>query len=239
MEVVLGEDKDLKETPSDIASRLNACLVVNAGYFLMNKNPAKHVGLLQTKNTIVSNPLWTVLRNNSRYYTTRGTVGFNKNSMDISWISGKNDSIYFFDLPHKNSEKELPKKLTLKDGHPWEFTSSVSGGPILVQNSNIFITDKEEVFFGTKIPGVHTRTAVGYTKDNKMIVLVVDGRQATSRGVFLEELAQLMLDLGCVEALSLDGGGSSALVVQNKLINKPLGTYSEREVMSAIAVSCD
>jgi exopolysaccharide biosynthesis protein len=46
-----------------------------------------------------------------------------------------------------------------------------------------------------------------------------------------------MRDLGCVEAINLDGGGSSAMVVDGKLLNRPAGTTSQREVMSAIAVS--
>ena len=47
-----------------------------------------------------------------------------------------------------------------------------------------------------------------------------------------------MVNLNCGEAVNLDGGGSSALVVNNQLINKPSGTSMEREVMSAIAVKC-
>ena len=59
----------------------------------------------------------------------------------------------------------------------------------------------------------------------------------SSRGVDLQELAILMKDLGCVEAINLDGGGSSAMVVDGKLLNRPAGTTIQREVMSAIAVS--
>ena len=69
------------------------------------------------------------------------------------------------------------------------------------------------------------------------MLLVVDGRQVNSRGVDLMELAIIMRDLDCVEAINLDGGGSSAIVVDGKLINRPSGTSSQREVMSAIAVS--
>ena len=66
--------------------------------------------------------------------------------------------------------------------------------------------------------------------------MVVDGRQAMSRGVYLEELAIMMHDLGCIEAINLDGGGSSSIVVNGSLLNKPSGTNIQREVMSAIAV---
>ena len=52
----------------------------------------------------------------------------------------------------------------------------------------------------------------------------------------MNELSIMMFDLDCVEAINLDGGGSSAIVVNGKLLNKPAGFTIQREVMSAIAV---
>src|SRR5690606_17424999 len=53
----------------------------------------------------------------------------------------------------------------------------------------------------------HPRTAIGRTRDGEMLLVTVDGRQAHSAGMTMWELAELMLDLGAHEALSLDGGG--------------------------------
>lgn len=59
------------------------------------------------------------------------------------------------------------------------------------------------------------RSAVGITKTGKVVFVVVDGRQGElSCGISLVELAQLMIDSGCVEALNLDGGGSSTYVAK-------------------------
>ena len=69
-----------------------------------------------------------------------------------------------------------------------------------------------------------------------LILLVVDGRQPESRGVYLEELATILMDLGCDVALNLDGGGSSALVTSEGLLNRPVGLRAEREIMSAIGI---
>ena len=66
--------------------------------------------------------------------------------------------------------------------------------------------------------------------------MVVDGRQADSRGVYLEELAVMMMQFNCEEALNLDGGGSSAMVADSRLLNRPAGRTSQREVMSAIGI---
>ena len=54
----------------------------------------------------------------------------------------------------------------------------------------------------------------------------------------MEQLAALMVGIGAEEALNLDGGGSSSLVVNGKLLNKPSGRAIEREVMTAIGVFC-
>ena len=119
----------------------------------------------------------------------------------------------------------------------WDVNDAVHAGPVLMHNGKIRITVNEEVFFGSSIPKIHPRTAAGYRKNGDLVLLVVDGRQVNSRGVDLMELAIIMRDLDCVEAINLDGGGSSAIVVDGKLINRPSGTASQREVMSAIAVS--
>ena len=119
----------------------------------------------------------------------------------------------------------------------WNIRDAIQAGPVLINNSKINISIENEVFFDTKIPRINPRTAAGYTSDGKLILMVVDGRQAMSRGVYLEELAIMMYDLGCTEAINLDGGKSSGIVVNGILLNKPSGTSIQREVMSAIVVS--
>jgi exopolysaccharide biosynthesis protein len=112
---------------------------------------------------------------------------------------------------------------------------AIGAGPALIMNGRIHITSDEEVFFGTVIPKIHPRTAAGYTKKDILILMVVDGRQEQSRGVSLDELAILMQELNVIEAMNLDGGGSTSLVVDNTLVNHPTSSMAEREVMSVIA----
>src|SRR5690606_39007789 len=60
---------------------------------------------------------------------------------------------------------------------------------------------------------VNPRTAVGLTADQKLLLVSVDGRQpAFSEGVYLDELGGLLADLGAVQAINLDGGGSTTMV---------------------------
>ena len=71
------------------------------------------------------------------------------------------------------------------------------------------------------IGGRNPRTAIGYTKDNSLIMLTADGREGASIGLTLVELANLMKELGCVNAMNLDGGGSTVMYVKGKIVNKP------------------
>ena len=89
---------------------------------------------------------------------------------------------------------------------------------------------------------IHPRTAVGVTADNKLLLMTVDGRQpGFSEGVSLIELANLMLEHGATDAINLDGGGSTQMVMNYygdtdhaKLVNVP--SESERLVGSSLAV---
>jgi hypothetical protein len=99
----------------------------------------------------------------------------------------------------------------------WKVETAIGGGPVLLQNGDIAVSNNEEMRFGGKgIQDKHPRTAMGYTADNKLIILVVEGRNPNAGGATLVQEAQILKDLGCVEALNLDGGGSSCLLVNGK-----------------------
>jgi hypothetical protein len=117
--------------------------------------------------------------------------------------------------PHKGKLYPLLRK--------WKMKTAVGGGPVLLQNGEIKITNEEELkFYGKAINDKHPRTAMGYTTGNKLIVLVVEGRNpGIADGVTLIQLAQIFKDLGCFEALNLDGGGSSCMLVNGKETIKP------------------
>ena len=84
----------------------------------------------------------------------------------------------------------------------------------------------------------HPRTAIGISRDSATVYLVVvDGRQQSSVGMTLDELANTMIALGAFEALNLDGGGSTALVVRDSIVNVPSDPNGERPVGNAIVVT--
>lgn len=117
---------------------------------------------------------------------------------------------------------KLNQKLDLdvKMSPEWSDVNHViSGGPYLVKDGNVFVDIKEQKLLS--IGGRNPRTAVGYTADNKFIIVTADGREGASIGLTLSELAHYMKKLGCVNAMNLDGGGSTVMYVKGAIANKP------------------
>jgi len=102
----------------------------------------------------------------------------------------------------------------------WENVKHIiSGGPYLVKNGSVYVDVSEEKLLA--IGGRNPRSAIGYTKDNDLIIVAVDGREGSSVGLTLNELASLMKSLGCVNAINLDGGGSTVMYVNGAIVNNP------------------
>ena len=102
----------------------------------------------------------------------------------------------------------------------WENVKHIiSGGPYLVKDNQIFIDMTAQKL--QSIGGRNPRTAIGYTKDNDLVLVAVDGREGSSIGLTLVELANLMHSLGCTNAINLDGGGSTVMYVKGQIVNHP------------------
>ena len=105
----------------------------------------------------------------------------------------------------------------------WENVKHIiSGGPYLVKNSEVFVDMSAQKL--QSIGGRNPRTAIGYTKDNDLILITADGREGSSIGLTLVELANLMKSLGCTNAINLDGGGSTVMYVNGQIVNHPAQT---------------
>lgn len=97
---------------------------------------------------------------------------------------------------------------------------AIGGGPRLVVDGVARVTRDYERF-DPSYNNRHPRSAVGYTRNGEVVLLAVDGRMESSKGLTLDELANLMVKLGCVDAMNLDGGGSSTLVLGGAVLNRP------------------
>jgi hypothetical protein len=115
---------------------------------------------------------------------------------------------------------------------PWRMKTVVSGGPVLLQAGRVQVTNNEEwKFAGKAIEDRHPRTAMGYTSDGKLIILVVQGRfPGLAEGSTLTQTAEMLISLGCIEGLNLDGGGSSCLLVNGLETIHPSDKEGQRAI---------
>jgi exopolysaccharide biosynthesis protein len=115
--------------------------------------------------------------------------------------------------------------------------SMLGGGPQLIKSGKIAITDKQEKMTPGFATDRHPRTAIAKLESGKLLLVTVDGRQpGISAGMTLEMLAEVLLEFGAVDAMNLDGGGSTTMVIHNKIVNRPSDQTGERPVSDAILV---
>lgn len=112
----------------------------------------------------------------------------------------------------------------------------LSFGPALIENSNISVNYNTEV---GKSMQSNPRTAIGIIDTNHYVFVVSDGRTSKSAGLTLYELATYMKNLGCTTVYNLDGGGSSTMYFNGKVINEPTttgNTITERKVSDIVYI---
>ncbi len=111
----------------------------------------------------------------------------------------------------------------------------LSFGPGLIEDGTIAVSQNEEV---DQAKRSNPRTAIGMIEPLHYVIVVSDGRTSESEGLTLYELAEVMKDSGCSEAYNLDGGGSSTLWFNGKVINNPTDgrKLGEREVSDIVYI---
>ncbi|WP_326606235.1 phosphodiester glycosidase family protein [Streptomyces sp. NBC_01799] len=119
--------------------------------------------------------------------------------------------------------------------------SVLGAGPALLRGGEVRINDVVNGFTADTSTERQPRTVAGIKEDGSLLLAVFDGRTSASAGVTLREVAMLLRELGAVDAMNLDGGGSSTMVVRDRLFNRPSdvgrsGTPLPRKVSDALAV---
>jgi exopolysaccharide biosynthesis protein len=237
-------------------------LVVNGTFFDFANN--RNLNAVIKDGKLVSYNIHTIpLKGNDTMmylHPFRSAIGINKKrKADVAWLYtdsaktipfasqntfNKKDSFSiipkdFETLMISNRLHTMRKKDFEKVFYKWKVITAIGGGPVLLQNGKIMITNNEEIMFaGKAIDDKHPRTAMGYTRDNKLIILVVQGRfPGIAEGASLKQEAQILKDLGCWEALNLDGGGSSCMLINGKETIKPSDKEGQRAVPAVFTIT--
>jgi exopolysaccharide biosynthesis protein len=240
----MGVDTTLyrRLTPSAFYERLvQPTIVMNASFFEFKNNTNLNV-LVHRGNILALNKQDIEGKGKDTLTFTHvlnAAMGMQKNGrMDIAYTytdSNSKEVLYqqnpMTPVKDKNAILALNED-AVKDLKKWKLDWAVGGGPVLVKDAAIFISNNEEKkFSGKAILDHHPRTAMGYTKDGYIILLAVQGRMKNiAVGTTLTETAQIFIDLGAIEAINLDGGGSSCLLINGKETIKPSDPTGQRPV---------
>ena len=225
-------------------------LVVNCTFFEFVHN--SNLNLVVNDGNVLANSIQATANKGKDTFTYRhvfrSAIGIDKHrNADVAWIfsdTAKNyayvsqsavpsfkDSSAYYSLKQIESKKIASLK-------KWKVQTAVGGGPVLIQDSQIKISNEaEQMFAGKAINDKHPRTAMGYTNDGKLIVLVIQGRFPNkAEGATLGQEAKILQDLHCREALNLDGGGSSCMLINGKQTIQPSDKEGQRAVPAVFLV---
>lgn len=226
-------------------------LVVNGTFFDFASN--RNLNILIRDGKLIAYNVHDVAlkgRDSGSYYkVTRSAIGITrKRDADVAWIfsdSVSRKAVAFQRIP--SPWKDNSNGYTKKDfeqhygeeGSRWKVKTAIGGGPVLVQGGKQVITnDEERMFTGKARHDRHPRTAMGYTAEGDLIVLAVEGRnKGTAEGASLVHLANMLVDLGCIEALNLDGGGSSCMLINGKQTIKPSDKEGQRPIPGVFIIA--
>lgn len=220
-------------------------IVVNGTFFSFATNQNLNVVIRDGRMLSYNVPALKSRSSDSFYYPTRSAIGINKRRRaDVAWLftdSAKKWPYAFQSRPlvakGKTSDPSFSDLNTIDGWKWWKMKTAIGGGPVLVQEGTVRITNREEQMFVNGVTDLHPRTAMGYTKKRRLIILVIQGRApGIAEGATLEEEARILADLGCYEALNLDGGGSSCMLVSGKETIKPSDKEGQRAVPAVFII---
>ena len=240
-------------TPAAYFERNNQPLVVvNCTFFNFDKNQNLNL-VIRDGNILGYNNHSIPMRGKDTFqyrHPLASALGITKKrKADVAWTLTDSSRSFAYasqlapDKPIRDSVMR-PSFADLQTGYrlhyeKWKMKTAIGGGPVLVQDGGVKITNNEELkFAGKAIGDKHPRTCIGYTNDGYLIIMAIQGRfPGIAEGATLEQEARLLVGLGCVEALNLDGGGSSCLLINGKETIQPSDKGGQRPVPAVFMIS--
>lgn len=210
----MGEEIS-RETVVTLANRHGATAAVNGGFWKLNGTPA---GALKIDHQWFGTPI-----------KPRGAIGWSNVNHKVMIDRILTNHSLTECAPECKIEVIPASNPPYTTSEEWnELEHIVGGTPVLVRNGNLIEDFSPEQTLESFLVNKHARTAIGIKENGDWVFVVVDSSpHLPSGGMTMKELSQLMLDLGCVEAVNLDGGGSSTMVMEGRVINEPCGKIEE------------
>lgn len=236
--------EDSYKTPSAVYTDGKWSVVINGGYFYHYDGTNYTSSLAVSASEVLAYNInyasedWVDI-----YYPTRAAfLELEDGGFDACWTYLNGEDHFMYPSPAENSWNSRPEETPSADfpqgAEPFSAKTGIGGGPVLINEGKFVDSYSAELFGGESGIGPDTnqpRTAIGITADKKMILFVCEGRQMTEgvAGLTTADVANVLLDLGCTEAINLDGGGSSCMLVNGKETIK-VSDGSQRAVASTV-----
>ena len=213
-----------------------ADVIVNSSDYLKTYLAKSSYGKNVTEKTsVMANNVGAILAINGDYYGARESGYVLKNGVIYRNKVGSNqEDLVIYDDGRMEiiNEKEVSLE-ELKENGAYNI---LSFGPGLISNEKIIVSSSDEA---DRSMASNPRTAIGMISENHYVFVVSDGRTNESEGLSLYQLALFMTKLNCKTAYNLDGGGSSTMYFNGKVINNPTTNgrkISERSVSDIVYI---
>lgn len=198
---------DLRKT-SSFGKRESAVAAINGGFFNMDSGGS--ATYFEIDDSVINRTRNPDLKWGIEDSITNGAIVFTK---DFEIALQKANSDQFYELSKQES-------------------AVLVSGPLLLLNSEMLKLPIMK--FASKR---HPRTCLCVDEEESVVFITIDGRQKEAEGMSLTEAQKFLLDIGCVDAINLDGGGSTTMWAQDKgIINFPSGKSGERPVANAVLI---
>jgi exopolysaccharide biosynthesis protein len=192
---------------SQIAESRNALAAINGSFFDMDEGGS--VTYLEGNDSVFSRSRSSELKWSVPDSLANGALVLNKNNI-LEIDSAEKDQVY---------ESSFSEAFVM------------ISGPLLITNSTVL--PLPDMNFANKR---HPRTCVCITRDS-ILFITIDGRSEQAEGMNLMEVQKFLLDLGCTDAINLDGGGSTCMWTYSEgVVNKPSDKTGERPVANALII---
>jgi hypothetical protein len=243
---VLGEKTGVKTLNIFYQQNSKPAIVLNGGYFWNETS----LGLMVRDQQTISH-IQPIVNRDYRgvatlYYPTQGAFGQEKDhSFSARWVYTSNNILYSYPHPAPNKAGEVPCSVpsaTYPSGaQKWNPIHAISAGPLLIKDGEYKNLWENEMFDSASGVGptyYHPRSAIGYHPYGYVVLFVCEGRDKTPNipGMTLKNVADILINFGCTEAINLDGGGSSCMLVNGKETIIPSDKNGQRPVTNAVAV---
>ena len=231
-------------TPSTIYNSdywQNPPVIVNGGFFYYGDDGYNYSASLAIRNGDTELPL--TYNINYEYngstlcYPTRGAfLEKADGTFDACWtyVNFTWYEHFVYPAPVSANSTTQPTLDYPAGGNMFAAKTGIGGGPVLIRNDEVKNTWSAEMLSGISPTSAQPRTAVGVTANREVVLFVCQGR-GTYAGYTTGEVANILRDIGCVEAINLDGGGSTCMLVNGSQVFTP-SDGSQRAVASTVMV---